>query len=67
MVTGEFDVEILRDLIDEGYEGQALLEKFKETRAKVPAAMERMLNDLIKKSNGKFYTLEEVLNDVDDN
>ena len=65
MVTGEFDVEILRDLIAEGYEGQELLEKFKETRAKVPGAMERMLNDLIEKSNGKFYTLEEVLNDVD--
>ena len=26
---GEFDVEILRDLIAEGYEGQKLLEKFK--------------------------------------
>ena len=25
---GEFDVEILRDLIAEGYEGQELLEKF---------------------------------------
>lgn len=35
MITGEFDEEILADLINEGYEGNALLNKFKEIRAKV--------------------------------
>ena len=60
MITGEFDEEILRDLINEGYEGNELLNKFKEIRAKVPAAMEKMLDDLIKQSNGEYYTMKEV-------
>ena len=63
MITGEFDEEILQDLINEGYEGNALLEKFKEIRAKVPVAMEKMLNDLIEKSDGEYYTVEEVFNE----
>ena len=63
MITGEFDEEILQDLINEGYEGNELLEKFKEIRAKVPDAMEKMLNDLIEKSDGEYYTMEEVFNE----
>lgn len=63
MVTGEFDVEILRDLIAEGYEGQELLDKFVEFREAVPAAMKEMFDDIIAQSNGKTYTLEECLND----
>lgn len=63
MITGEFDEEILQDLINEGYEGNELLEKFKEIRAKVPDAMEKMLNDLIEKSGREFYTVEEVFNE----
>ena len=60
MITGEFDEEILADLINQGYEGNALLDKFKEIRAKVPDAMEKMLNDLIKQSDGEYYTMKEV-------
>ena len=63
MVTGEFDEEILKDLINEGYEGNELLKKFKEIRAKVPSAMEKMLNDLVEQSNGEYYTMEEVFSD----
>ncbi len=63
MVTGEFDVEILRDLIAEGYEGQELLDKFVEFREAVPAAMKEMFDDIIAQSNGKTYTLEECLGD----
>lgn len=63
MITGEFDEEILQDLINEGYEGNMLLEKFKEIRAKVPEAMEKMLNDLIEKSDGEYYTMEDVFNE----
>ena len=63
MITGEFDEEILQDLINEGYEGNALLNKFKEIRAKVPEAMEKMLNDIIEKSDGKYYTIEEVFDE----
>ena len=63
MITGEFNEEILQDLINEGYEVNSLLEKFKEIRGKVPAAMEKMLNDLIEQSDGKFYTMKEVFDD----
>ena len=63
MVTGEFDVEILRDLIAEGYEGQELLEKFIEFREAVPDALKDMFDDIIAQSNGKTYTLEECLSD----
>ena len=65
MVTGEFDVEILRDLISEGYEGQELLEKFIEFREAVPAALKDMFDDIIAQSNGKTYTLEECLSDAE--
>ena len=63
---GEFDVEILRDLIAEGYEGQELLEKFIEFREAVPAALKDMFDDIIAKSGGKTYTLEECLSDDED-
>ena len=63
MVTGEFDVEILRDLIAEGYEGQELLEKFISMREKVPAAFDKMMQDLIEQSKGESYTMQEVFGD----
>ena len=42
MIAGEFDEEILQDLINEGYESDTLLQKFKEMRGKVPATMENL-------------------------
>ncbi len=63
MVTGEFDVEILEDLINQGYEGQELLDQFKRVRSVVPAALEQMFADIIEKYDGKFYTMEEVFGD----
>ena len=63
MVTGEFDVEILRDLIAEGYEGEELLQKFIEFREAIPTALKEMFDDIIAQSNGKTYTLEECLSD----
>ena len=66
MVTGEFDVEILRDLIAKGYEGQELLEKFKQARAEVPGALKRMFDDMLEKYNGRLYTVEEIDLDFDD-
>lgn len=63
MVTGEFDVEILRDLINEGYEGQELLEKFIAIREEVPDALERMFADLLEKYKGQTYTMEDVFDD----
>ena len=66
MVTGEFDVEILRDLIAKGYEGQELLEKFKCARAEVPGALKQMFDDMLEKYNGRLYTVEEIDLDFDD-
>ena len=60
---GEFDVEILEDLINQGYQGQELLEKFISVREKVPAAFEKMMQDLIERSNGESYTMQEVFGD----
>ena len=60
MITGEFDEEILEDLIKQGYTGQELLKEFKRIRAEVPVAMEKMFNDVIEQSNGESYSLKEV-------
>ena len=60
---GEFDVEILEDLISQGYQGQELLEKFISMREKVPAAFEKMMQDLIDQSKGESYTMQEVFGD----
>ena len=60
---GEFDVEILEDLIKQGYQGQELLEKFISMREKVPAAFEKMMQDLIEQSKGESYTMQEVFGD----
>lgn len=60
MVTGEFDEEILEDLIKQGYTGENLLSEFKKVRAKVPLALEKMFEDLIAQSKGEFYSMEEI-------
>lgn len=60
---GEFDVEILEDLINQGYQGRELLEKFIAMREKVPVAFEKMMQDLIDQSNGESYTMQEVFGD----
>ena len=60
MVTGEFDEEILEDLIRQDYTGENLLNEFKKMRAKVPAALEKMFDDLIAQSKGESYSMEEV-------
>ncbi|KXG76724.1 AbrB/MazE/SpoVT family DNA-binding domain-containing protein [Thermotalea metallivorans] len=40
---GEFATEILEDLISQGYEGNELLERFKEMNKKVRPAVEKLL------------------------
>ena len=66
MVTGEFDEEILEDLIKQGYTGENLLNEFKKMRAKVPAALEKMFEDVIAQSNGEYYPMEEVFDSGDE-
>ncbi|NLP23804.1 MAG: AbrB/MazE/SpoVT family DNA-binding domain-containing protein [Syntrophomonadaceae bacterium] len=42
---GEFDEQILADLISQGLSGQELLDKFKETRRQIRPAVERLLDE----------------------
>lgn len=60
--SGEFDEEILADLISQGLSGQELLKKFKETRRKVRPAVERLLDEARLAAAGKaqFSTYEDV-------
>ena len=40
--SGEFDVQVLQDLIQQGFNGQGLIEAFKEQREKIPSAIKAM-------------------------
>lgn len=50
---GEFDEQILADLISQGLSGQELLDKFKETRRKIRPAVERLLDEARLAAQGK--------------
>lgn len=49
---GEFDEQILADLIAQGLSGQELLDKFKETRRQIRPAVERLLDKAQRAANG---------------
>ena len=42
---GEFDEQILADLINQGLSGQELLDNFKEARSQIRPAVERLLDE----------------------
>ena len=65
--SGEFAEQILADLIRQGYSGEELLEKFKQTR-KVRPAVEAMLAeaDRIAESKSGGYSLEDVFGTEDE-
>jgi len=60
--TGEFDEQILEDLISDGFSGKELLLKFKEVRRKVRPAIEEILEEASLAAKGKapFATYEDV-------
>lgn len=60
--SGEFAEQILSDLIQQGYSGDELLEKFKAQQKKVRPAIEMMLEDAQKaaQGNGDFLKGEDV-------
>ncbi len=43
--SGDFDEFILQDLIARGYQGEDLLEKFKEARRDIRPAVQKLLGD----------------------
>jgi len=65
--SGEFDEEILADLISQGLSGQELLAKFKETRRQIRPAVERLLDEarLAADGNAQFSTYEDVFGTED--
>jgi len=66
--AGEFDEQILADLISQGLSGMALLERFKEMRRKVRPAIELLLGEAHLAAAGKarFSTYEDVFGTEDE-
>lgn len=62
--SGEFDDFILADLIKEGYQGQELLEKFKEMRRQIRPAVLKMLEAAEKEA--RPIPLEELFGSEDE-
>jgi len=60
--SGEFDEEILADLIAQGLQGNELLARFKETRRKVRPAVESLLDEAALAVAGKvpYSTYKEI-------
>ncbi len=50
---GEFTVEILRDLVAQGYQGEELVNKFAEQKARLRTAIGRMMDEADEISSGK--------------
>ncbi|MEA1959725.1 MAG: AbrB/MazE/SpoVT family DNA-binding domain-containing protein [Bacillota bacterium] len=50
---GEFDEQILADLIGQGLSGQELLSKFKKTRRQIRPAVERLLDEAERAAQGE--------------
>lgn len=59
---GEFDEEILADLIAQGLSGEELLKKFKETRRQIRPAVKRVLEEasLAAEGKGQYSTYDDV-------
>ena len=66
--SGEFAEQILADLIRQGYSGEELLEKFKQTQRKIRPAVEAMLSeaDRVAESKSGGYSLEDVFGTEDE-
>ncbi len=59
---GEFDEQILADLILQGLSGENLLTKFKEVRKQIRPAVEELIADATSAANGKgdFATYDDI-------
>ena len=41
----DFDEDILKDLVSQGYEGQKLINEFKKMKKNIPAAIDKLIED----------------------
>ncbi len=66
---GEFAEQILEELIKQGYSGEELLRRFKETRKEVRPAVERMLAEaqLVAEGAAEYATCEDVFGEEESN
>ena len=66
----EFAEEILKDLVEKGFQGTQLVEEFKKTRSKIRPAVEKMIDDaesLSKNFKGSGdERMDEVFADLED-
>ncbi|MBM3701133.1 MAG: AbrB/MazE/SpoVT family DNA-binding domain-containing protein [Actinobacteria bacterium] len=64
---GEFDEEILADLISQGFSGQELLTRFKQARNSIRPAVESLLKEAHLAAEGKtpFATYEDIFGSKD--
>ena len=62
---GEFDEQILADLILQGFSGEELLSKFKEARRNIRPAIKSMLYEaqLVAEGKGEYCTLSDLAED----
>ncbi len=64
---GEFDEQILADLISQGFSGQELFTRFKQARQNIRPAIESLLKEAHLAAEGKasFATYEDVFSSKD--
>ena len=64
----DFSDLILKDLIEEGFEGDGLLVEFKKRQADLHVAFDRMMEDvqMVAEGKGEYYTHEDVFGDLDE-
>jgi bifunctional DNA-binding transcriptional regulator/antitoxin component of YhaV-PrlF toxin-antitoxin module len=67
--SGEFDEQILAELINKGYSGKELLNKFKETRRRIKPAIKSLINEAELAAEGKanYLTYEDIFETADKN
>jgi hypothetical protein len=66
-MADEYSDLILSELVEQGYEGQELIDEFKEKRRKVKSALKNLLNEVddIAAGKKKGATMEEVFGQMD--
>lgn len=60
----DFSEEILADLVAEGYNGESLIEEFKNRKSQIKSAVDSLIDET--KQVGKRTTLDELFGDDDD-
>ena len=60
----EFAEEILKDLVEKGFQGTQLIEEFRKTRSKIRPAIESMINEAEHQSKNLKGSGNEKMNEI---